>query len=125
MHRSSCGRSLLEDRVVASADLAGRGTVDLAEHAAEELVIGEAVPFHDLHDRSVRGAQIVIDVGEPHLIQVFFEGDADFLGEEPAEIFVAETEAVGDLLQRDRFVIVFRDIGVDLTDAALVLGRFG
>ena len=55
--------------------------------------------LYDFHDRGVCCAQVVIDVGHPDLIQVFFEGDTDLVRKKPAEVFIAQTEMGGDLIQ--------------------------
>jgi len=41
---------------------------------------------------------------------MLFKGDTDLVSKEPAEVFAAETEVIGDLFQRNRLVIVFVDV---------------
>ena len=78
---------------------------------------------YDLHDRDIRRAQIVINMGHPHLIQMLFKWNADFLGEKAAEILVAESKAIRNLIEGNRLCVVFSDVGDNLFDTALVFRR--
>ena len=55
--------------------------------------------LYDFHDRGVCCAQVVIDVGHPDLIQMFFEGDTDLVCKETAEVLVAQAEMGRDLIK--------------------------
>ena len=107
------------------SDLPGRVAVELLEHAAEELVIGETVLIQDLQHRLVGGADVVVDVAEAHVVHVLCEGDADILAEHAAEVVAVEAEDRRDLLERERLHIVLVNVGHDLLDPELVAARFG
>jgi hypothetical protein len=62
-------------------------------------------------------------MGHPHLIQMLFKWNADFLGEKAAEILVAESKAIRNLIEGNRLCVVFSDVGDDLFDTALVFRR--
>jgi hypothetical protein len=78
---------------------------------------------YDLQDWDICRAQIVINMGHPHLIQMLFKWNADFLGEKAAEILVAEPKAIRNLIEGNRLCVVFGDVGDDLFDTALVFRR--
>ena len=52
----------------------------------------------------------MVNMGEADLVQVLLEGDSDLVGKEPAEVFAAQTEVVGNLFQRDWLVIILINV---------------
>ena len=107
------------------ADLAGRVSVNFFEHAAEKFVIGKSVLVEHLQDRFVCRTDVMVDVGEPHVVDVLREGNADVLPEHAAEIVAVETEDICYLLKGQRLHIVLVDIGNDLLDPELIAARLG
>ena len=107
------------------ADLAGRITVDFLEHAAEQFVIGKTVLVKHLQDGFVCRTDVVVDVSEPHVVDMLREGNTDVLPEHAAEIVAVETEDIRDLFKGQRLHIVLVDIGNDLLDSELIAAWLG
>ena len=93
-----------------SPDLTGRIPVNFLEHAAEQFVIGKSVLVEHLQDGFVRRADVVVDVGEPHVVDMLREGNADILAEHAAEIVAVEAEDIRDLFEGQRLHIVLVDV---------------
>ena len=62
----------------------------------------------------------MVDMCEPHVVNVLCERDADILAEHAAEIVAVQAEFVRDLFQRELFHIVLIDVRYDLPDPELV-----
>ena len=107
------------------SDLAGRVPVNFLKHAAEQFVIGKSVLVEHLQDGFVRRADVVVNVGEPHVVDMLREGNTDVLPEHAAEVVAVETEDIRDLLKGQRLHIVLVDIGNDLLDPELIAARLG
>ena len=78
--RYTSGRDFLLPLLLLScspADLAGRITVDFLEHAAEQFVISKPVLVKHLQDRFVRRTDVVVDVSEPHVVDMLREGNSE------------------------------------------------
>ena len=86
-----CGTSL-RLKSCPPSDLARRIAVHLLEHAAEQLIVGKSVSAQDLHDRIIRRADVVIDMREPHVVNVLRERNADVLTEHAAEIVAVQAD---------------------------------
>ena len=107
------------------ADLTGRITVDFLEHAAEQFVIGKPVLVKHLQNRFVRRTDVVVDVSEPHVVDMLRERNADILPEHAAEIVAVETKDIRDLFKGQRLHIVLVDVRNDLLDPELIAARLG
>ena len=62
----------------------------------------------------------MVDMFEPHVVNVLCEWDADILAEHAAEIVAVQAEFVRDLFQRELFHIVLIDVRYDLPDSELI-----
>ena len=109
----------------APADLAGRVAVDLLEHAAEKLVIAEAVLVQDLEHRFVCRTDIMVDMCQADMVGVLSERDADILAEHAAEVVAVEAKFPCDLLERKGLHIVVIDVRDDLSDPKLIAAGLG
>ena len=63
-----------------------------------------------LQDRLVCRADIVVDMGEPHVVDMLREGNTDVLPEHAAEIVAVEAEDIRDLFEGQRLHIVLVDV---------------
>lgn len=70
--------------------------------------------LHQFEDAGLGAADIRIDMRHPHLIDIIAEGDSGMFLKKTAEVFFAQIELRGDILQREMFGIVEIDILGDL-----------
>lgn len=89
------------------AGFSGSAAVDFPEKFMKEFVIGKAVSVYDVHDRIFCGDQLVMDMGEPHLIYMPGKIDSHLLLEKAAEIFPVQTEFPCNVLQENRMPEIF------------------
>ena len=108
-----------------SSDLARCVTVYFLEETAEKLVVGKAVFVQDLEDRLIRRTDVVINMGQTHAVEVLRKGNPNILAEHTAEIVAVEAEMVRDLVEGQRFHVMFVNIGDDLLDPELAAAGFG
>lgn len=104
-----------------SSDLRGRRVEVFGEHPAEQLVVGEAVAFQDVLQRVLRRDEVLIDVGQPHLILVFQKSEPHVLLEKTAEIPGIQAGYARDLVDGDRAVIVLVRVVQDEVQTVQVL----
>ena len=106
-----------------SSDLAWGVTVNFLEKTAEEFVVGKAVFIQNFEDRLVCRADVVINMGQAHTVEMLRKRDSNILTEHAAEIVTVKTEMVRDLVQGQRFHIVLVNIRDDFPDPELTAAR--
>ena len=87
----------------------GRGGMELfLEHAAEQLIVGEAVGLQDLTERFVGVKEIPVNPGQPDPVQKFQISDAHLFFEKTAEVLGLQGKAPRNFPNRNRLGIIFQ-----------------
>lgn len=101
------------------ANITGGSTEAVREHTAKKLIVGKAMPFQQIFERSIRFYEVLIDFTQAIFIQILQIGHSGILLKYMAEIIDLQMQLCGYILKRYGLIImclrIRRDCGHPLS----------